>query len=522
MINQEVVGSKLPAYADIIHKVFDFSGGLNTHNAGLFLGDEDLYALRSNQFTLGINVIRSKNGLLRTRPGRVKVNSTPVTPPSGDATIRSMYELRRSDGTQQICMNAGNTFYKLVGSTWTSVGTFATANLRRCYTQFKEVLLGVDGTNDMMKYDGTTLSAIAAAPKGKAMTSHRNRVWIVKDKTLYYSANGDETDWTTPNNAGSLAVPISKGLGGAALIALWDRLIILCSEQVFQLSGTGPSDFALTPINMVYGHTWSCYGALAAGNDIYFADGKGAHAMSVTDNQALLGDVSYNYASGIIESEWQKISAGNQPNAFAVHDKKNNLAIFVHSTTSNNNDSAFVADYYHLDDRGMPTWTQYSNMPFACAAEVESLTGTSDVLFGDYTGTVYRQSILVGLDDTANIPVAFQYTTDLGLPEFTKLLRHVLFFTEAQSGTVIVSVSFDFGAHIISQSFNAEITSQAAIGSSWILGTSGLGSSRFKQTRVSVPGHGRFVLMTVTYSGDSIFTLGGFLMFAGSRRLISF
>ncbi len=521
MIKQQVMESKLPDYSDIIHKVFSFAGGLNTHNAGLFLGDGDLYALHPDQLTLAINVIRSKNGLLRTRPGRVKINSSPVAPPSGDAVIRSMYELRRSDGTQQICMNAGNTFYKLVGSTWTSVGTFATANLRRSYTQFKEVLLGVDGTNDMMKYDGTTLSTVAAAPKGKAMASHRNRVWILKDKVLHYSANGDETDWTTPSNAGSVPVPISKGQGNSALISLWDRLIVFGNEQVFQLSGTGPSDFVMTPINMTNGHTLSPQGVLAAGNDVYYADGKGVHALSVTENQALLGDVSYNYVSGSVESEWQKISATNQPNAFALHDKRNNLALFLYSINSTNNDSALVADYYHLDSRGQPTWTQYTNMPFACGIEVESLTGATDLLFGDYSGTVYKQLLTSGKDDTANIPVAIQYTTDLGVAEFTKLLRHVLFFTDARSGSVIVSVNFDFGNHIATQTFDAQSISQGVLGSSWILGESGLGSSRFKQTRVSVPGHGRFMIMTLTYSGDSIFTLGGFLMFASLRRLTS-
>ena len=521
MINQESISRKLPSYADVMHEAFDFNGGLNTHAAGFFIDQESLYALRKNQFTLGTNLIRAKNGLLQTRPGRVKVNNTPVTPPAGDATIRSMYELRRSDGTDRICMNAGNTFYRLNGSTWTSVGTFVTANLRRSYCQFKEVLLGVDGTNDMMKYDGTTLSAIAAAPKGKAMAAFRDRVWIINGKTLSYSTQGDETDWVTPNNAGAIPVPVSQGTGGTALIPMWDRLIILCGQQVFQMSGTGPSSFAITPINLAYGNAMSCYGPSPAGNDIYFGDSRGIHGLSHTEAQNLLGDVSYNYISGIVESEWQKITAGNLPNSFTLHDKTNNLVLFIFSSQSNNNSMALVADYYHLDERNMPTWTFYSNMPFASGAEVVSLSGTSELLFGDYNGTVYKQSNIVATDDGANVPVTFKYLTDLGLPQFTKLLRHIMFFTEASEGLVTVSVSFDYGAHVMTRSFDASSAAGGVLGTTFIIGQSSLGSSTFKKTRLGMPGHGRFLEMQLTYSGTSRFTLGGFILFAGARRLIN-
>ncbi len=520
MINQEAVAAKVPAYAPIVHEVFDFSGGLNTHAAGFFIDAGSFFALKSNQFIQGTNLIRAKNGLLQTRPGRIKINSTPVTPPAGDAVIRSMYELRRSDGVNRICMNAGNTFYRLNGATWTSVGTFATSNLRRSYCQFKEVLLGVDGTNDMCKYDGTTLSAVAAAPKGLAMAAHRNRVWIVKDKTLWYSASGDETDWTTPNNAGSLPIPVSQGTGGTALIPLWDRLIILCGQQVFQLSGTGPADFAMTPINLAYGNSMSCYGPSAAGNDIYFGDSRGVHGLSTTEAQNLLGDVTYNYVSGIVESKWQAAATGNLANAFTVHDKKNNLVLFIYSTQGTNNTEALVADYYHLDG-STPTWTYYTNMPFACAAEVESLSSTSEVLFGDYNGTVYKQSNVLSTDDGANIEVNYEYVTDLGLPQFSKLLRHVMFFTEASDGLVNVDVSFDFGANITAKSFSATSAIGGVLGSTFTIGTSTLGSSTFKKTRLSVPGHGRLISLRLTFAGSSRFTLGGFLMLGSPRRLIT-
>lgn len=519
MINSEQVAKRFPDYSPIVHEVFNFAGGVNARSGQLFMSKESLFSLQRDQLTVGINVIRSKSGNLETRPGRVKVNSTAVTPAAGDQVIRSMFELRRTDGVNKICMNAGNTFYTLNGSTWDTVGTFATANLRRAYCQFKDVLLGVDSTNDMCKYDGTTLSTIAAAPQGEAIASHRNRVWVIKGRTLHYCALGDETDWTTANNAGQLPIPTSRGKGGTALLPLWDRLIIFTHQQIFQLSGSGPSDLQITPINISYGNAASAQAVVAAGNDLYCMDDRGTHALSVTETQSLTGDVTYNYASGNIETLWQGIAAGNLPNAFALHDKLRNLILFFHSASSNNNNSAFVGDYYHLDKRGMPTWTQYTNMPFACGIEVKSLSGKEELLFGGYDGIVYKQTN-AELDDTANIPVSMQYLTDMELPHFDKDLRHLLLFTSARTGLMTVSASFDFGDRVISKTIDPTSAQGAELGSGFTIGVSPLGSTAFTKNRVALPGHGRFIRINMVFDAPSRLVLGGFMLLGGPRRLL--
>lgn len=520
MINSEVVAKSVPDYASIVHEVFSFAGGVNTRAAQLFMSKNSLFSLQRDQLTLGINVIRSKNGVLETRPGRVKVNATAVTPAAGDAIIRSMFELRRSDGNDKICMNAGNTFYVLSGSTWSSVGTFATANLRRSYCQFKEVLLGVDSTNDMCKYDGTTLSTIAAAPKGSAIASHRDRVWVLNGKTLSYCAQGDETDWSTPNNAGSVPVPVSRGKGGTALIPMWDRLIIFTHQQIFQLSGTSPSDFVITPINLVYGNSGTSAAVVSAGNDVYSVDDVGVHGLSVAETQNLLGDVTYNYVSGPIENSWKQLAAGNHPNMFALNDKQNNLVLFFGSESSNNNDSAWVADYYHLDSRGMPTWTRYTNMPFACGIEVKTLSGKEELLFGGYDGIVYKQTA-AEQDDTANIPISLQYLTDMELPHFDKNIRHLLLFTAGREGLMNVSASFDFGDRVINKTVDISSAQGAILGSTFVMGTSAIGTSAFRINRVALPGHGRFVRINLVLDSPARLTLGGFMIVGGVRRLLN-
>src|SRR6266508_3953312 len=51
----------------------------------------------------------------------------------------------------------------------------------------------------MFKYDGTTVTAIAAGPKGNAIAAWQNKLWVTGDPTaksrVYFCAAGDESSW---------------------------------------------------------------------------------------------------------------------------------------------------------------------------------------------------------------------------------------------------------------------------------------------------------------------------------------
>jgi hypothetical protein len=513
---------KLPAYADVIYDVLSFAGGMNTRASQLFLGRDALFALRKDQAPLIVNLVRNSSGALQTRPGRVKLNVVPVVPPAGDSVIRSLFELRTQTGTNVILMNAGNSVYKLVGTTWSSIGTVPTSNQRMLWTQFHDVALGINGADEMVSYDGTSFATVTGAPtNGSAIVSHRNRVWIVTGRTLRYSALGNHADWSTPNNAGALPIPTTRGRGGTALISLWDRLIVFTSDQVFQVLGTGPSTFAIEPINLQYGHELSPYGVVAAGNDIYYGSQQGCHSLSIDYSQSVTGDVSYDYVSGVIEPTWQDIDKGNLPNVFAVHDSSRNLLIYLCNRSGTQNTEALVADYYHLDARGRPTWSLYANMPFACGAEVVSINNTREVIFGSYDGYVYRQDLDSFQDDGSDISIQLQYITDLELPAFSKLWRHVLLFASSTAPEALTgTITYDFGA--LSKGFDVGLAGVQGnrIGSTFTIGVSPLGTADYQQHRVSIAGHGRFATIYLAGSVSSRVSIGGMIFYAGIRRAI--
>lgn len=515
------IAHKIPAYADILHDVLSFSGGMNTRASEIFFGRDSQFSLAKDQARLIVNLVRTQSGLLTTRPGRVKLNASAVAPAAGDAVIRSLFELRPSNGNDSVLINAGNGIFKYIAGAFVSQGTVATNNLRTIWAQFQDHAIGINGTDTVVNYDGTTLTTLAAAPvDGSAIAAHRNRVWILRGRTLAYSALGDRTDWTTPNNAGSLPVPTSRGKGGTGLISLWDRLIVYTQDQVFQVTGTSPSDFAMSPINLQYGHSGSPYAVLAAGNDIYYCNKRGAHALSYTDAASITGDVAYRYASANIEPTWQSINFGNFTNIVGVHDSIHNMLIFLCNRTGTTNTEAFVADYYHLDSQGMPTWSLYSNMPFASAWEVSSLDGSPQVLFGSYDGFVYTQTN----DETDNavpIPIQLTYLTDLELPAFSKLWRHLVLFASGQSSILSGSITFDFGSDPgIPITVDLQVAGGDLIGTTFIIGTSALGVPSLKEIRIPVPSHGRFATINMFASSSHRITIGGFIIYAGVRRTI--
>jgi hypothetical protein len=515
------ISGRLPAYADIIHEVFSFHGGMNSKASQLFLGHEGKYALRKEQLPLLVNMIRTSSGAVETRPGREKLNASAVAPPAGDAVVRSIFEMRTAAGVNTIIINAGNTVYKWNGASFASVGTYTTSNLRIHWAQFKDVAIGTNGTDLLHRTDGTTLTAIAGSPAGAvALVAYRQRIFALKGRSLIYCALGDETDWTTPNNAGVLPIPTSLGGPGTGLLSLWDRLIIFTNQQVFQLVGTSPTDFSIEPINLQYGHELSPYGVIAAGNDIYFGSRRGCHALSVSFSQSITGDVTYDYISGVIEPTWQAINSGNFDNVVAVNDTQRSQVIFLCSRIGTTNGEALVADYYHLDTDSKPTWSNYSSMPFASGFEVNSLNNAKELLFGGYDGFVYRQ-IPTTTDTGSNIPVQLQYVTDLDLPIWDKLWRYLLIFTNARSGILQGSISYDFGQHVRGFSFDMTNPGGDLIGSSFVIGTSALGSVAYRQTRVGIAGHGRFATINIFANTPEKVTIGGFMFFAGLRRLIS-
>jgi hypothetical protein len=78
------------------------------------------------------------------------------------------------------------------------------------------------------------------------ITVHKGRVWCSKGSTVYYSAIGSYSDFTTPNDAGYINDFHTDTADIISMFSYKDYLAIYKRERVYLLSGSNPSDFAVT------------------------------------------------------------------------------------------------------------------------------------------------------------------------------------------------------------------------------------------------------------------------------------
>lgn len=521
------MASKVPAFSDIIYPMFDFSGGLNTKSTPLFLDRNAVYSLKPNQATILDNWLRTASGGLVTRPGREKVNTTAISPSNGDQTVRDFVELIKADGTSSVLVHIGDGLYTLTSAgVVTKIGSLATANTRIHWAIFKEAAYGVDGTNVPVKWDGTSLTQITQLSSSCiAIASFRTRLWALDGVTLRYSTDNNGSNWdeiTYPNNAGSLSIPVTKGQAGTGFMPFWDRLLVTTNQQVFQLFGVTPTTFNLSAINFRYGHEASPYGLLAAGNDVYMLNRRGVIGLSVSMAQSETGDVETDYISGNIEPSWQALSRSGFSNVVAVDDSVNNCLIIICPSSGIRNNIAFVADYYLTDPQGRPTWSRYTNFPFASTIQVSSFNNFPEVLFGGYDGFIYRQTTALTdaiTSGTQNIQTVLQYVTDLEQPAFIKTWRHMVLFASTQSGSMFLNTTYDFGATVQQQSFTLPALVGDPLVTVFTIGTSAIGSFGYSSKRIAIPGSGRYATFLFTAAIAKRITFGGFVFYAGLRRV---
>lgn len=509
---------------DAVLDVMDFSGGLNTRGSNLLLGRGTPYCLRKNQLTELTNMDMLSSGQLITRWGYTKVNASAIVPPLGTQEIQSVFELRQKDGDKYILVNVGNSIYVWNSgtSTFDSLGTVTNINERFHWTQFTDLAIGVSLTNAPVKFNGAVLAALGGSPPsgGTCITAYRNRVMIGKGLSIYYSNDGAPEDWTTNPGAGVLPIPSLMSTRVTALIPFYTRLIILTDSEVFELTGSGPSDFAINLVTSVYGNEGTAEGVCISGNDGYWVSTKGVHKLQVTEANANLGYLAEYDASALILPTWLALNSSNLANRVMIDVKQKNQFIVLCSDSATQNTMALVADYYHKDELGRPAWSIYTNFAFSSACEVMSLNSKREVVFGDYNGFVHRYNDCLN-DNGVVIPIAWTYVTDMDLVTWYKTWRHLVMYAKvAQGATLLMTAGYDFGAQAINASVTLSATSGHTLGVDWVLGTDPLGYDSFLTKRIPIPGSGRFGSFRFTGSPANRVTIGGMLFYAGKRRVI--
>lgn len=211
-----------------LRKESNFSGGLNTGMSA--------FALSPHETTDEVGFDFDEYPYAKVRKGRTTYGT------SGAATTNLLVNYKathliRAVGTVIQYDNAGTWTNRLTGLTsaaWDAVN-------------FRDTLIMTNGTDNVKTYDGTNVTDLNAAdaPKGKFITQHDNRVYILKDRTISFCALGLPADWTTVDDAGSINLSTPNGELGTGLKAYKNNVLAFSNNYYAKLFGTGPDDYEL-------------------------------------------------------------------------------------------------------------------------------------------------------------------------------------------------------------------------------------------------------------------------------------
>lgn len=135
------------------------------------------------------------------------------------------------------------------GSAWVTVTADAmTYSEKAKFLEFnteaaKYTVLASESSN-AYSYDGSTAASIADSPATRFYTVDDYRLYALDDNVLKCSAAGSVTDWTTANDADSIAITSMVG-AGTAIATYMDTVICWSENTMHVLYGNDPYDFEL-------------------------------------------------------------------------------------------------------------------------------------------------------------------------------------------------------------------------------------------------------------------------------------
>ncbi|MEO3947621.1 hypothetical protein [Gorillibacterium sp. CAU 1737] len=165
---------------------------------------------------------------LHSRKGRTPYGATGGAN-TNFLTNYAQTHLVRSVGTKLQYDNAGT--WTDISGTWTDTDWDA--------TNFNSKLILTNGTDVVQSWNGSALTALTDAPKGKYISNNSIRVFIAQNDTIKFSKYLDETNWTDTSSAGMFEFYTDDGGPVTGLKPYGDSIIAFKANAIAEIVGTG-------------------------------------------------------------------------------------------------------------------------------------------------------------------------------------------------------------------------------------------------------------------------------------------
>lgn len=330
-----------------------------------------------------LNTVYDKVQSVGSRKGYSKLLTTSLT-----NMIGGMFSYYRSDGTKQLIYGSGNHLYKYnnAGGSTVLTGTPATftTNQQWDFDELLDNVYGVNGTDSLMVYNGTTYSVANAAVKAQFMKIHKNRIYAANanSSTIYFSDAGAPSSFPVNN---FIAINTNDGQNITGIDSVLDNLIIFKDESVWILTGEPLGAGNTTTIgNLQLRQANSPVGCSAfrtickVDQTVFFMHSSGLYALQnysvVPISQYLQNTFQSGMNSAFISLSWA---------IYSPLERK--YIVGYPSAAATTPDSAIV---YDLQSKQYSLW---DHLPGSCAVNFRFSGLTDTIVMGDPNkGNIYE------------------------------------------------------------------------------------------------------------------------------------
>lgn len=397
------------------------------------------------------------------------------TAPNGEAIGGFLQLIDRSDNETTLVQAAEDVYLWSGGSTFSSVGTCATASrLRDCHWSLDDYLIITDleKATPVKTWDGTTFGTLTTGLAGTLYAKygivHRNRVWLFNLKegstelahVIAASEFEGPTNYDTTIQIGSstltsgteafyMTTPDLRPING---VALFHNTLIISTEggRLFRLDGNDSTDYAWVDF-YVKSNAIGDESLANIGNDVvYMRQGGNIESVKSTDKY---GDVSADDLS-----RWIPSTVTGLTSAITVYDQDNQIVYFFVTDKILVLFKDILYGGVLLSDKGeranLSPWSVYQTQDTTAfdtsAARYMRIPGETGytVYFGDSTGRILDMNGTGTSGDAGSSPIqVVRKTRFLERTEGVDFLRRVTRgnVRYRRKGQSTLYIDFDWG-----------------------------------------------------------------------------
>lgn len=356
---------------------------------------------------------------------------------------------------------------------------------------------------------GNTYKPLGGSPPAlKFIRTHQGRLWGAGDPTrpdrLYFSGPGNHEEWNGAGDSG--AIDIDPGDGDSSGItaifpSFKGRLIVAKADKLYQVEGSTPDDYKITPISRGIGCVSHNSCVAVDLDDVYFMSSRGFHSLTVTEKY---GDFLGSYLSSDIQDTFNGWDKSQLQYCQGVWIPTLNSIMWTVSESGTRLDAMWLYDVRY---KAWYRWTGVN--PTALFRVKDYATTLKLAYFGNNSGRLskiqngyYHDYASTAITQTLKTPFLYPDKD----PSAIKGLKKLGVWVKMDS-SVILDVEVRQAGNNTTQTLQFSLTSSgvSALDVDFVLGTSVLDQAAApRMTPIQLPFDGYSTSVQFTFSQDGV------------------